>query len=54
MKFQVFRKDNKCKFITESKSCIPDKKQLTDISKAGFKFKLDGKVISLTRLKREL
>lgn len=54
MKFQVFGKDNQCKFVTESKSCIPKKKQLTNISKAGYKFKLDGKVISLSRLNAEL
>ena len=54
MKFQVFGKDNQCRFVTESKSCIPNIKELTAISKAGFKFKLDGKVVSLARLKDEL
>lgn len=54
MKFQIFGKDNKCKFVTESKSCIPNIQQLTTISKSGFKFKLDGKVISLAKLKAEL
>lgn len=54
MKFQVFGKDNQCRFVTESKNCIPDIKELTAISKAGYKFKLDGKVVSLSRLKEEL
>lgn len=54
MKFQIFGKDNQCRFVTESKSCIPSIKELTAISKAGFKFKLDGKVVSLVRLKEEL
>ena len=54
MKFQVFGKDNQCRFVTESKSCIPDIAELKAISKAGYKFKLNGKVVSLARLKEEL
>ena len=54
MKFQVFGKDNQCRFVTESKSCIPCVEELTHISKAGYKFKLDGKSVSLSRLKEEL
>lgn len=54
MKFQVFGRDNQCKFVTEHKSCIPCRQELTHISKAGYKFKLDGKLVSLSRLKEEL
>ena len=54
MKFQVFGKDNQCRFVTESKSCIPSVQELTHISKAGYKFKLDGKSVSLSRLKEDL
>ena len=35
--------------ITEKK-CLYDKDTLTSMSKAGFKFKLDGKAISLQNL----
>lgn len=54
MKFQIFGKDNKCKLITESKSCIPDIAELKLMSKMGYKLKLDGRVVSLSRLKEIL
>ena len=54
MKFQIFGKDKKCKLVTESKSCIPDMKELSLMNKAGYKFKLDGKAISIAKLKEEL
>jgi hypothetical protein len=54
MKFQIYGKDNKCKLVTESKSCIPGIDELKLMSKVGYKFKLDGKSISLSKLKEEL
>ena len=54
MKFQIFGKDNKCKLVTESKACIPDINELKLMSKAGYKFRLDGKAISLSKLKEKL
>jgi hypothetical protein len=54
MKFQIFGKDKKCKLVTESKACIPDISELKLMSKAGYKFKVDGKAISLAKLKEEL
>jgi hypothetical protein len=54
MKFQVFGKDNQCKFVTEHKSCIPDVSKLTTMRKSGYKFKLNDKLISLSKLKESL
>lgn len=54
MKFQIYGKDKKCKLVTESKSCIPDIDELKLMSKAGYKFKLDGKAVSLSKLKEVL
>lgn len=45
MIFQVFNSDGNCVMVTEDESCIP----YTDIesmSKAGYRFKIDGKVVS--------
>lgn len=54
MKFQIFGKDNQCKFVTEYKSCIPDISELIIMTKSGYKFRLNGKLISLSRLKESL
>lgn len=54
MKFQIFGKDNKCKLVAESKACIPNMQELKLMSKVGYKFKLDGKVVSLAKLKEIL
>lgn len=54
MKFQIFGKDNQCKFVTEYKSCIPDISELIIMTKSGYKFRLNGKLISLSKLKESL
>jgi hypothetical protein len=54
MKFQIYGKDKKCKLVTESKACIPNIDELKLMSKAGYKFKLDGKAISFSKLKEVL
>lgn len=46
MKFEVINDKNKVVMHTEHLSCIPDKDTLNSMSKAGYKFKLDGKMLS--------
>ena len=46
MNFEVVNDKNKTVMRTSSPSCVPDKDMLNLISKAGYKFKIDGKVIS--------
>ncbi len=54
MKFEVINDRNKPMMSTTSWSCVYDKDTLSSISKAGYKFKLDGKVITLKKLNEKL
>ena len=54
MKFEVINDRNKTVMHTSSPSCIPDKDILTSMSKAGYKFKLDGKAITIKKLNEKL
>ena len=46
MKFEVINDKNKVVMHTLSPSCIPSKDILTSMLNAGYKFKLDGKMLS--------
>lgn len=50
MLFEVFAKDGTGRFQTSSESCIPYD-NLDSMNKAGFKFKLDGKRITVKDIK---
>lgn len=54
MKFEVVNDKNKTVMSTMSPSCVPDKEELNSISKAGYKFKLDGKAITIKKLNEQL
>ena len=54
MKFEVINDRNKTVMHTSSPSCIPDKDILTSMSKAGYKFKLDGKTVTIKKLNEKL
>ena len=54
MKFEVINDKNKTVMSTDSPSCIPDKGTLDSISKAGYKFKLDGKITTIKKLNEQL
>lgn len=43
MKFEVFNSEKKRVFLTNDISCLPSKKEIISMSKAGYKFKIDGK-----------
>lgn len=50
MKFEIINDKNKVVMNTEHWSCIPDKDVLTSMQKTGYKFKLDGKTITIKKL----
>lgn len=54
MLFQVV--NDKCisVFRTEFASCIPDESQLMSMQKVGYKFKIDGKAVSIKKIKEKL
>lgn len=54
MKFEVVNDKNITVMSTTSASCIYDKNILNSISKAGYKFKLDGKIITIKKLDEKL
>ena len=54
MYFEVINDKNKTIMNTEILSCIPDKNTLDSISKAGYRFRLDGKIITVKKLKEQL
>ncbi len=54
MKFEVVNDKNKVVMSTTSPSCIYDKDTLNLMSKAGYKFKLDGKAITIKKLNEQL
>ena len=43
MKFEVINSNSSTLMQTETWVCIPDEETLKSMSKAGYKFKLDGK-----------
>ena len=49
MKFQVINKDNDVVMTTNYTECIPTEKELSSMSRAGYKFKENNKIISLKK-----
>lgn len=54
MIFEVVNDKNKTVMSTTYVSCIYDKDILNSMSKAGYKFKLDGKTITVKKLDEKL
>lgn len=54
MKFEVVNDKNKTIMSTTSASCIYNKDILNSMSKVGYKFKLDGKLITVKKLDEKL
>lgn len=54
MKFEIINDKSKTVMQTEYISCIPDKDELNSMQIAGYKFKIDGKIISAKKLKEWL
>lgn len=51
MKLEILNDKNIVVMTTTSVCCIPDKSTLNVMSKGGYKFKLDGKSITIKKLK---
>lgn len=51
MKFQALNDKGVCVMETCYANCIPEDEQLFLMSKAGYKFKIDGKIISAKKVK---
>ena len=50
MKFEVVDRNNRTVMNTSDLSCIPNKEQINSMSKAGYKFKIDGKAINKNKI----
>lgn len=50
MKFEIINSKGKTVMHTECAECIPEKEVLTLMSKAEYKFKLDGKITPIKKL----
>ncbi len=46
MKFEVINQDKKVVMYCSSIECIPDEDEILSMTKAGYKFKIDGKIVS--------
>ena len=54
MKFEIINDKSKVVMNTTFASCIPDKNTLNEMAKAGYKFKLDGKVATAKKICEKL
>lgn len=51
MNFEVLNDKNQVIMHTDFINCVPEVQILTLISKSGYKFRLDGKIVTLKKLK---
>ncbi len=51
MHFEAIDREGKTRMSTDDLPCIPDESQLTSMSTAGYKFKIDGKAVSIKKIK---
>ncbi len=54
MKFEVINDKNKVVMNTEFLSCIPEKTVLNLMSKSGYRFRLNNKIMSVKKLDEQL
>lgn len=50
MKFEVINDKGQVVMTTTSENCIPDKDDIESMSKSGYKFRIDGKVVTKKKL----
>mgnify|MGYP004512807673 CR=1 FL=1 len=50
MKFEVINDKNKVMFRCDDVSCIPDPADIKMMSAGGYKFRIDGKIISARKV----
>ena len=51
MKFECVNRDGRTMSSTTYMSCLPTERQIESMSNVGYKFKLDGKIISKKKVK---
>lgn len=51
MKFEVVNDKGITVMCTESESCIPNEDELYIMNKEKYKFKIDGKIVSIKKIK---
>ena len=54
MNFEVINDKNKVVMHTSDMTCIPDKDVLSLMTKAGYKFRLNGKATTIKKLNEQL
>lgn len=50
MKFEVINRDGVVVFNTEYKECIPSLQELKDMESGGYKFRIDGKTMKVSKI----
>lgn len=50
MRFEIVNDEGTVVIYTDYKSCIPSGDQLSSMMKIGFKFRVDGKIVSKKRV----
>lgn len=54
MKFEVIDNKGNTIFNTTEKICLPNKLEIESLTCAGYKFKLDGKIVSKKKLLEQI
>lgn len=54
MKFEVINDKNMPVMSTVYVSCIPNNDAINSLSKAGYRFRLDGKIMSVKKLNEQI
>lgn len=54
MLFEIYSEKGRRLFYTTSEECLPPKEQINSMSKAGYKFKLDNKTVTIKKIKEQL
>ena len=54
MRFEVINSESTTLMQTTTWLCIPDKPTLTSMAKAGYRFKLDGRIITPKKLDEKM
>lgn len=51
MKFEVINDKGVAVMQTGSESCVPNEDELVIMNRAGYRFKVDGKIVTMKKLK---
>lgn len=54
MKFQIVNPEGECVMVTEHAECLYDKETISDMNSAGYKFRIEGKLVPVAKFKEYL